>query len=106
MKHGFVICIAALAMLSVFVVHAADDQTGAEGKSSLCAACHGVAGISDSPLVPNLAGQKEEYLVKALRDYRTGKRQEPIMMSIAQDLGDDDIAELAAYFARLKPPGE
>jgi len=79
---------------------AADVSAGKE-KAMLCSGCHGVDGISVSPDIPNLAGQKEAYLLKALKDFRAGNRKNPIMNSMAQSLGDDDIVNLAAYFSSL-----
>jgi len=81
---------------------AADAAAGKE-KASLCMTCHGVNGISTTPLVPNLAGQKEAYIVKALKDFREGKRDSSIMRSMASNLSDGDIADLAAFFSSLSP---
>lgn len=79
---------------------AANTAAGKE-KSMLCSGCHGADGISLTLDIPNLAGQKEAYLVKAIKDYRTGSRKNPMMNSLAQGLSDDDIANLAAYFSSL-----
>ncbi len=79
---------------------AADARAGQQ-KASICMSCHGVDGISRTPLVPNLAGQKEAYLIKALKDYREGRRDNAIMRSMASDLSDGDIADLAAFFAGM-----
>lgn len=77
------------------------DAVAGKEKSALCAGCHGSDGISLVDEIPNLAGQKEVYLVKVLGDYRSGTRKNPIMSSIAQGLSDDDIRDLAAYFSSL-----
>lgn len=71
--------------------------------TGMCAACHGANGISAAGTFPNLAGQKEEYLATALKAYRDKTRSAPIMNNMAVSLKDDDIANLAAYFASLKP---
>lgn len=71
-------------------------------KATLCAGCHGSDGISVSPEIPNLAGQKETYLENTLRAFRAGERTNPIMMSIAGDLSDAEIDALAAHFSSLK----
>lgn len=68
-----------------------------------CAACHGEGGKAPQPTMPVLAGQFEDYLAKTLEDYRAGKRQQVIMQGQAQNLSDDDIANLAAYFASQAP---
>jgi cytochrome c553 len=65
-----------------------------------CMACHGADGVGILPEYPTLAGQHEDYLRQALRDYRSGKRQNAIMNGFAATLTDADIRELAAYFAR------
>jgi len=71
--------------------------------SSLCVACHGIDGNSLIPVNPNLAGQHPEYIYKQLRDYKSGERKNPIMAGIVAGLSDDDMANLAAYFASQKP---
>ena len=83
-------------------VMAADVAAGNE-KSVVCQGCHGADGISLSPEVPNLAGQKEEYLAKAIGDYRSGVRKNPIMGSMVGEVSDADAADIAAYFSSLKP---
>jgi len=70
-------------------------------KAGTCAGCHGVNGISAVPNYPNLKGQKEQYLIKALRAYRDGRRTDPVMSPMARPLNDRDIDNLAAYFSRL-----
>ncbi len=65
-----------------------------------CVACHGRDGVGILPEYPVLAGQHADYLRQALRDYRSGKRQNPIMNGFAQPLSDADIKALAEHFAR------
>lgn len=84
------------------VVFAMGDAAAGMGKSSTCVGCHGTAGISNNNLWPNLAGQKEGYLAKAIKDYRDGNRSDPMMSSMAKPLSDQDVADLAAYFSSLK----
>ena len=79
----------------------AADAAAGKAKSAICAGCHGPAGISMNPMWPNLAGQKELYLVKQLKAYRDGSLQGPMMAPITAGLSDDDIANLAAYYASL-----
>lgn len=65
-----------------------------------CAGCHGADGNdSTAPNFPKLAGQYEDYLIKALREYRSGEREQAIMNGIAAELSDQDIADLAAFYA-------
>lgn len=74
---------------------AADGQQ----KAKVCEACHGPDGKGVDPTYPNLAGQHESYLVKALADYRAGRRSNPIMGPMAVTLSDQDIEDLAAWYA-------
>jgi len=71
----------------------------AEEKSKVCEACHGVTGKSVDPTYPNLAGQHASYLAQALGDYRSSARTNPIMAGMATNLSNQDIADLAAWFA-------
>ena len=71
-------------------------------KAVTCAGCHGTNGISNNPMWPNLAGQKQGYLANALKMYRDGRRKNAMMLAMAKNLSDDDIANLAAYYATLK----
>lgn len=80
---------------------AADVEAG-KAKSAVCAACHGAAGVSAVPMYPNLAGQKEMYLSKQLKDFKSGVRKDPVMSGLAMPLSDEDVANLAAYYASLK----
>lgn len=82
---------------------AAGDAAAGKAKSGTCAGCHGPAGVSSNPLWPNLAGQKEAYLVKQIKAFRDGTRNDPMMSPMAKPLSDDDINNLAAYFSSLKP---
>ncbi|WP_066740492.1 cytochrome c [Cupriavidus sp. D384] len=81
---------------------AADAQAG-RTKAMQCQTCHGLDGKSKLPEAPNLAGQVEQYLVKALKDYRTGARKDEMMTMMAKPLSDADIANLAAFYSSLKP---
>ncbi|MDH5378850.1 MAG: cytochrome c [Gammaproteobacteria bacterium] len=76
-------------------------ETQPPSQAAMCAGCHGPKGISFSPEVPNLAGQKQAYLDKAIRDYRSGKRKNPMMNSMVGSLSDDDIATLSSYYSKL-----
>lgn len=70
-------------------------------RATLCAGCHGTNGISPIPNYPNLKGQNEQYIIKALRAYRDGRRVDPAMSPMARPLSDRDIEDLAAYFSNL-----
>jgi len=79
---------------------AADIQAGKQ-RASTCFACHGVDGVSLNPAYPNLAGQSAEYLAKQLNAFRNGSRNDVMMKPMAQSLSDDDVTNVAAYFASL-----
>jgi len=78
---------------------AADVEAGKAKVQAVCAACHGVAGVSVSDTIPNLAAQKAAYIETQLKALREGTRKNPIMSAIATQLSNDDIANVAAYFA-------
>lgn len=68
-------------------------------KAATCAACHGETGVSNAPNWPNLAGQHRDYLEQAITRYREKARQDPVMQGQAAALSDQDVRDLAAYFA-------
>ena len=80
---------------------AADVDAGKAKVQAVCAACHGANGVSVSDNIPNLAGQKAAYLELQLKALKDGTRKNPLMNAIAPQLGADDIANVAAYFASL-----
>ena len=91
----------ALAALAVHAVpaDARDPAAGAAKAKEVCAACHGMDGNSPTPDYPKLGGQYEDYLAKALRDYKSGVRKNAIMAGFAGALSKQDIANLAAHYA-------
>lgn len=94
-----------LICLMSFSAFAEDRVTRGEAKAAMCATCHGVDGIALMPAYPNLAGQNEEYLISSMKAYRDKQRQggmAVIMQMQAAQLSDDDIADLAAYYANMK----
>ena len=99
-----IIPIAVFALLSFLNVNSAfaGDATAGKEKSALCAACHGADGNGTDPSYPRLAGQHESYLAKAMHDYKSGDRKNPIMAGMVAALSDEDIDNLAAYFASMK----
>jgi cytochrome c553 len=83
----------------------ADLAKGQELAQAQCAACHGKDFASPvDPSYPKLAGQYPDYLAKALRDYQTGARKNPIMAGLAKPLSRADIANVSAYLASLPGP--
>lgn len=94
--------ILAAALMSIGVAQAADgDPELGRTKSTTCTACHGPDGRGTAPIYPVLAGQHEEYLAYALRQYRSGERDNAIMAGFATTLSDADIADLAAWYASM-----
>jgi cytochrome c553 len=77
------------------------DLAAGKKLSAACAACHGPVGVSAIPSFPNLACQKQPYLIGALTDYQSGKRANPVMGGIAKGMSTGDIQNVAAYFAGL-----
>ncbi len=98
--------LAALAGASLVLsvgANAAGDAAAGKSKSVVCAACHGATGTSPNAMWPNLAGQKEAYLLKQLKDFKSGARKDPMMAPMTSALSDQDMANLAAYFSSQKP---
>ncbi|TMM45647.1 c-type cytochrome [Colwellia ponticola] len=89
-----------VALSSISVVQAADADAG-KAKSGTCSACHGVNGVSASPMFPNLAGQNDVYIIKQLKDFKSGARINATMAPMAANLSETDMADLAAYFSSL-----
>ena len=81
--------------------HAGDARAGRQ-KLTTCQGCHGLDGLSKNPEAPNLAGQLESYLVRSLAAYKTGERRNESMNIVAKDLSDEDIADVAAYYASIQ----
>ena len=80
---------------------AGDAAAGAEKAKQVCAACHGADGNTPStPDFPKLAGQHEDYLLEALKQYKSGARKNPIMAAQVQPLSVKELENLAAYFAQ------
>jgi len=75
------------------------DPVAGKEKSLLCQGCHGEVGISIEGMIPSLAGQYGSYIAKQLRNYQAGTRSHQIMNAMAATISDDDLADIAAYFA-------
>ncbi len=83
----------------------AADVAAGQAKAAVCAACHGADGIAVIPGYPNLKGQNEQYLVTSMKAYKNKERTgglAAVMQAQASMLSDEDIANLAAYYASLK----
>lgn len=82
------------------------DIIAGKDKSTLCAQCHGLDGIALIPIYPNLAGQKQAYMELQLQAFRSGQRIHAAMTPHAKHLSDQDIVDLAAYYANMDPRGK
>jgi cytochrome c553 len=91
------------AALAAGPVAAADIEAGKKKAQEICAACHNMDGVSTIADYPKLAGQYPDYMAKALRDYKSGKRKNPIMAGMAAGLTQKDIDDVSAYFSSLPP---
>jgi cytochrome c553 len=99
----FLIAMLAAAGVALGGGAAAADIAAGKEKAGMCAACHGADGNTPiMPEYPKLAGQPADYLEKALRDYKAGKRKNPLMAPMAQGLSKQDMKDVAAYFSSLK----
>ena len=100
----FVIIVASIVSYSLTAAPslAAGDPKAGRKKALECQTCHGLDGVSKLPEAPNLSGQVENYLVKALNDYRSGARTNEMMSLVAPTLSDGDIADLAAWYASIE----
>jgi cytochrome c553 len=78
---------------------AAGSKDAGQAKAATCGACHGIDGNSVNPEWPNLAGQHETYILKQLTAFHGGNRQNPLMSPMAAILGEQDMADLAAFFS-------
>ena len=93
----------AVALSLTSAAYAGNPEAGKKKAAEVCAACHGPDGNKPSdPTQPVLAGQHEDYLVRALTDYKIGRRNNPIMKGFASQLSKKDIEDLAAWFSRQK----
>jgi len=102
MTRAFVILFAVMLVGSGSAIAEGDPDAG-KSRSEVCALCHGATGITTNDLWPNLAGQGYAYVVKQLRDFRDGSRQDPVMEAMAKPLTDQDIEDLAGFYSSLSP---
>jgi cytochrome c553 len=88
--------------------HAAGTVEAGQAKSATCMACHGMDGNSANPEWPALAGQHSSYIIKQLKHFKAGERQNALMNPMAMILSDQDMEDLAAYYSSqtLKPTSE
>ena len=92
-----------VAMICGSIAHAADSAAGKE-KAEICAGCHGENGISQTENIPSLAGQRDQFIQWQLVFFRGGARKNEQMQPIADQISNEDVRALGAYFASLTPP--
>jgi len=102
MRTTFLAAAVAL-LLSGPSTHAADIAAG-KAKAEMCVACHGENGISQMENTPSLAGQPDQFIQWQLVFFRGGARKSDVMTPMAEQLTNDDVRNLGAYFASLTPP--
>ena len=104
LKH-FILGFLGIWILGVSAAHATGDIEAGANKVSMCVGCHGIpnykTAFPKTYRVPRIAGQKVDYLVSALKAYRAGQRSHPSMKAVAGSMTDQDIADIAAYYASL-----
>ncbi|MEE4244474.1 MAG: c-type cytochrome [Kangiellaceae bacterium] len=102
-KSAVLVAIVGLATTFANFAVAAGDAAEGQKKSTVCAACHGADGnTSATPDTPKLAGQGEKYLTKQLMDFKSGARANAIMAGQVAALSEQDMMDLAAYYASLE----
>lgn len=99
--HLWMILLASMVVGST-IGEAGGDPLAGKKKVAKCVVCHGRDGIAKNPDAPNLAGQKEIYILRSFTAYKSGERKNEQMSIIAKSVGDADLADLAAYYAAIK----
>ncbi len=105
MKHMIKLSLLAvsLACFSGGALAASGNPEAGAKKAVTCQACHGKTGVAIADQYPNLAGQYADYLVQVLHEYKTGQRDNAIMKGFADQLSEQDIEDIAAFFAQQDP---
>lgn len=99
--RGLIIGLAALVVTMPFAQAAGDSIVGRTVMVK-CQSCHGKDGVSLLPYAPNIAGQKQDYLFWSLKAYKAGERKSRMMSTVVKNLSDEDMANVAAYYAAIK----
>ncbi len=99
MKKLLMVTMVCFSMATMTSAIAAGNASAGKSKAAVCAACHGADGNSPSDMFPKLAGQGEGYLVKQLQQFKNGERNNAVMAPMVAALTDQDMEDLAAYFA-------
>lgn len=99
MKKIQITVVATVLSLLPALAFSAGNAAKGQHKSAVCHACHGVTGKATQPIYPNLGGQQQDYLVKTLEGFRDGSRKNAIMNGFAATLSDEDIQDIASWYA-------
>ncbi len=91
--------IATVVAMGSSVAYAGGDANAGKDLATTCLACHGETGNSMAPTFPNIAGQGEKYLLKQLKDIQSGARPVPTMAGLLDNMSEQDLADIAAYYA-------
>lgn len=105
MRKLLAVALMAAALGFSSAAHAEGSAEAGQGKSAVCAACHGPDGNSVNPEWPTIAGQHAEYLVAQLQAFKDGARQNALMSPMAAGLSAQDMLDLAAYYEAQEPAG-
>ena len=104
-RGGAIVLLAGIFICQAVPGSAADIGAG-KRKAMQCAVCHGPNGIAVNPEAPNLAGEAPIYIERQLKAFRSGERKNEQMSIMAKDLSDQDIGDLAAWYAAIKVSAE
>lgn len=96
----------AIVFITPVIPASAGDISAGRRKAMQCAVCHGQNGIAVNPEAPNLAGEAAVYVERQLKAFRSGERKNEQMSIMAKELSDQDIADLAAWYAAIKVSAE
>ncbi|MBE7525879.1 MAG: cytochrome c [Gammaproteobacteria bacterium] len=99
MKNYVIAALSGAALIVSGQLMAADLDAGKSKAAEVCASCHGADGNSPAPNFPKIGGQYRTYLEKALKDYKSGNRKDPVMAGMAANLSPADIENLAFYYS-------
>jgi cytochrome c553 len=92
-----------IAAFCLAALHSLAQSASRPGRLGLCAACHGETGQAHMPGVPDLAGQRLDYLQDALRQYRDGRRNVPVMRTAVGPLSETELDALATWYSEQIP---
>ena len=103
MSKTLLYAFASLLLVTATKLMAEGDPVAGKQKTLTCTACHGPDGNSTTPMWPKLAGQHAEYTSKQLMDFKNGKRENALMAPMTASMNDQDIEDIAAYYASQQP---